>query len=92
MAEYDLVAADLAKDPHAVVVMQMDDFNHIQWIRVQSVNNSPTENGLGRTMSHDTLKKLVADGLLLTANRLTEERTWVHAQPDKSGTARRMSL
>jgi len=76
MAEHDLVAADLDRDPRAVVVMQMDELRHIEWIRVQSGGSK-----WGRPVSYETLQLLVRSGALLTAPRLTPERTWVHTQP-----------
>jgi len=77
MAEHDLVAAELARDPRAVVVMQMDELSHIEWIRIQS-----GEFEWGRPVSYETLQMLVREGALLAAPRLTPERTWVHSQPD----------
>ena len=86
MAEHDFVATELAKDPNAVIVKQMDEFSHIAWIRVYY-----SDFRWSHPIARETLDRLVRERILLPAPRLTPERTWIHAQPNPAWAARRVS-
>ena len=74
LVEYDEVRRILASDARNVVVRQLDASHRISDVYIWSLNGKVSDT------SEEMVQRLLQEGHLLPAPRLTPELTYVHAQ------------